>query len=84
MFSYLAGLDYLKKHADFQDQLARNNGSDTQMSLPLEMGCDTGARIYADRLFTIFGYPLILALRLSGVDAIVKKLHFPNFKDLKN
>lgn len=74
ILSYLTGTDYLKKHSDHQQELiAENTGSD-EPQLPLDADLKTAVRVHADRLRTLVEGPVVIASRITGVDAAVRKV----------
>lgn len=71
---YLTGADYLKRHLDHQQRLlAENTGSD-EPHLPFDGDLKTAGRVYADRLRTMIEYPVVVAARVTGVDAALRKV----------
>ncbi len=70
---YLTGADYLKMHLNQQQAMLAQNIGNNELHLPLEEDFKTAGRVYADRLRTIVGYPLLMASRLTGIDTIVRK-----------
>lgn len=72
--SYFIGANYLKRHIDYQQSLlAENTGSD-ESHLPLDGDLKTAGRVYADRLKTMVEYPVVIAARVTGVDAVLRKV----------
>lgn len=71
---YLVGADYLKEHiADQQRLLAENIGNE-KPHLPLDGDLKTAGRFYLDRLRTVVEYPVVVASRVTGVDATLRNV----------
>lgn len=82
-FAYLTGEDYLQRHIDYQQSLlAENTGSD-ELHLPFDGDLETAGRVYADRLRTIVGYPVVVALRVTGVETALRKVREQLDKEAK-
>jgi hypothetical protein len=72
--AYLSGADYLNKHFKYQQRLLRENTGRNEPLLPTEGDLKTAAKVYADTARMSVGYPIVLAGRVTGVDAAIKQV----------
>ena len=67
--SYLLAIDYLKGGRNIEKALmAPVEKKIGGHALPTEGGLETAMRIYLNRLRVVYGYPVHLFLRWSGID----------------
>ena len=69
--SYITGADYLGDAIQSEKDLLRE-ATGEEHSLPLQADLKTSATIYVKRLKTMVVYPVVLASRVTGVDAAVR------------
>lgn len=74
VLSYLAGTHYLKRHLDYQQRIPAENTGSNEPHLPFDGDVKTAGRVYVDRLRTMIEYPIVVISRLTGVDAVIRKI----------
>jgi hypothetical protein len=78
IITYLTGADYLSAKMKQENRLLIQASRSLEPILPIEAGFKTAARIYAERLKEFFIYPVIVASRLTGLDAAAKVISKKN------
>ncbi len=72
--SYISGFDLIQKELDYAQELLTDRIGEPGLYRPIDGGLNIGARIYATRIKAFIEIPMIMALRIIGVDYALMKL----------
>ncbi len=71
--SYLVGADVFARYLE-KERVLRPENESLRPQLPTEVGFDNAIKIYRARAALMLEYPLTIFARITGVDALRKKI----------